>query len=54
MPEKGCSGFVRHLMDVNSIFLLVWPKNLLGEAVFASNYLKLSLPMFRKYFSIIT
>ena len=26
LQEKGCPGFVRHVMDVHFIFLLVWLK----------------------------
>ena len=26
MQEKRCSGFVKHVMDANSIFFLVWSK----------------------------
>ena len=48
MQEKGCSGLVRHGMDVDSIFLASATKNLLVKTVFASYCLKLSLPKFLK------
>ena len=52
MQEKGCSGFVRHGMEVHFIFWLVLIKDLLVRTVFASYSFKLSLPMFLKCFLI--
>jgi len=47
MQEKGCSGFVGHVMDVHSI------KKFLVKTVFESYCLKLSLPVFLKCFLIL-
>ena len=51
IQEKGCSGFVRHVGCL-FYFLASLIKNLLVKAVFASYYLKLSLPMLLKRFLI--
>ena len=45
MEEKGCSGFMSHVVDVH-YFIAGLIKNLLARAAFESYYLKLSLPSF--------
>jgi len=52
MQEKGCPGFVRHVIGFSFYFLAGFIKHLLLKTAFASYYLKLSLLEFLKYFLI--
>ena len=52
MQEKGCPGFVRHVIGCSFYFLASLIGTLLVKLVFASYCLKLSLPVFVKRFLI--